>query len=69
MTTSPVVDVPGIYFSRPSYPPKVIATRDRVSGSSEEDFPPELGYRNLVLRDPEGNEFCVGCPSDAAPRS
>jgi predicted enzyme related to lactoylglutathione lyase len=29
----------------------------------EEDFPPELGYRNLVLRDPEGNEFCVGGPS------
>jgi predicted enzyme related to lactoylglutathione lyase len=26
----------------------------------EEDFPPELQYRNLVLRDPEGNEFCVG---------
>jgi predicted enzyme related to lactoylglutathione lyase len=26
----------------------------------EEDFPPELHYRNLVLRDPEGNEFCVG---------
>jgi predicted enzyme related to lactoylglutathione lyase len=29
----------------------------------EEDFPPELQYRNLVLRDPEGNEFCVGGPS------
>jgi predicted enzyme related to lactoylglutathione lyase len=28
----------------------------------EENFPPELGYRNLVLRDPEGNEFCVGGP-------
>ena len=26
----------------------------------EEEFPPELHYRNLVLRDPEGNEFCVG---------
>lgn len=35
----------------------------------EEDFPPELSYRNLVLRDPEGNEFCVGGPSDAAPGS
>ena len=33
----------------------------------EEDFPPELGYRNLVLRDPEGNEFCVGGPGDATP--
>jgi len=33
----------------------------------EEDFPTELGYRNLVLRDPEGNEFCVGGPGDAAP--
>ena len=31
----------------------------------EEDFQPELGYRNLVLRDPEGNEFCVGGPGDA----
>ena len=31
----------------------------------EEDFPAELGYRNLVLRDPEGNEFCVGGPGDA----
>jgi predicted enzyme related to lactoylglutathione lyase len=28
----------------------------------EEDFPPELQYRNVVLRDPEGNEFCVGGP-------
>ena len=28
----------------------------------EEDFPPEVAasYRNLVLRDPEGNEFCLG---------
>jgi hypothetical protein len=27
----------------------------------EEDFPPEIasGYRNSVLRDPEGNEFCL----------
>jgi predicted enzyme related to lactoylglutathione lyase len=24
----------------------------------EEDLPP--GYRNVVLRDPEGNEFCLG---------
>ena len=31
----------------------------------EEDFPPDLQYRNLVLRDPEGNEFCVGGPGDA----
>jgi predicted enzyme related to lactoylglutathione lyase len=33
----------------------------------EEEFPPEAGYRNVVLRDPEGNEFCVGGPQDAAP--
>ncbi|MGZ8752399.1 MAG: VOC family protein [Acidimicrobiia bacterium] len=28
----------------------------------EEAFPPEVAarYRNLVLRDPEGNEFCLG---------
>jgi catechol 2,3-dioxygenase-like lactoylglutathione lyase family enzyme len=28
----------------------------------EESFPPEVAerYRNLVLRDPEGNEFCLG---------
>jgi hypothetical protein len=28
----------------------------------EEEFPPEMAarYRNLVLRDPEGNEFCLG---------
>jgi predicted enzyme related to lactoylglutathione lyase len=32
----------------------------------EEDFPPELEYRNLVLRDPEGNEFCVGGPGGDA---
>jgi hypothetical protein len=27
----------------------------------EEEFPPEvaIGYRNVVLRDPEGNEFCL----------
>jgi hypothetical protein len=27
----------------------------------EETFPPEIasGYRNVVLRDPEGNEFCL----------
>jgi hypothetical protein len=27
----------------------------------EENFPPEVaaGYRNVVLRDPEGNEFCL----------
>ena len=35
----------------------------------EEDFPPELGYRNVVLRDPEGNEFCVGGPPGAESRS
>ena len=28
----------------------------------EEEFSPEMAarYRNLVLRDPEGNEFCLG---------
>jgi hypothetical protein len=28
----------------------------------EEEFPPEVarGYRNVVLRDVEGNEFCLG---------
>ena len=28
----------------------------------EEDFPPEVAarYRNVILRDPEGNEFCLG---------
>lgn len=36
----------------------------------EEDFPPEVAvrFRNVVLRDPEGNEFCLGAgtsgPSD-----
>lgn len=31
----------------------------------EEEFPPEVaaGYRNVVLRDPEGNEFCLGAGS------
>lgn len=35
----------------------------------EEEFPPEWGYRNVVLRDPEANEFCVGGPSSSAPRT
>lgn len=28
----------------------------------EEDFPPAVAavYRNVILRDPEGNEFCLG---------
>lgn len=31
----------------------------------EEDFPPEVAvrYRNVVLRDVEGNEFCLGAGS------
>jgi len=31
----------------------------------EEEFPPEVAaqYRNLVLRDPEGNELCLGAGS------
>jgi catechol 2,3-dioxygenase-like lactoylglutathione lyase family enzyme len=30
----------------------------------EEEFPPEIAarYRNIVLRDPEGNELCLGAP-------
>jgi predicted enzyme related to lactoylglutathione lyase len=35
----------------------------------EEEFPEELGYRNVVLRDPEGNEFCVGGPPAAEPHA
>jgi hypothetical protein len=28
----------------------------------EETFPPHVAskYRNVVMRDPEGNEFCLG---------
>jgi predicted enzyme related to lactoylglutathione lyase len=26
----------------------------------EKKFPPEWPYRNVILRDPEGNEFCLG---------
>jgi hypothetical protein len=26
----------------------------------EEDFPADSGYRNVILRDVEGNEFCLG---------
>jgi predicted enzyme related to lactoylglutathione lyase len=33
----------------------------------EEEFPEDLGYRNVVLQDPEGNEFCVGGPPWAEP--
>ena len=29
----------------------------------EETFPPEWPYRNVILRDPEGNEFCLGSES------
>ena len=33
----------------------------------EETFPPEWPYRNVILRDPEGNEFCLGSePTRAA---
>ena len=33
----------------------------------EEDFPDEIAtsYRNIVLRDPEGNEFCLGAGAPA----
>jgi predicted enzyme related to lactoylglutathione lyase len=33
----------------------------------EEAFPADVGYRNVVLQDPEGNEFCVGGPPSAEP--
>ena len=28
----------------------------------EEEFPPDIAarFRNVILRDPEGNEFCLG---------
>jgi hypothetical protein len=39
---------------------------DRLTGLGatiawEEEFPPEVAdrYRNVILRDPEGNEFCL----------
>jgi hypothetical protein len=40
-------------------------TRLGASLAWEERFPTEVarGYRNLVLRDPEGNEFCLGAGS------
>ena len=31
-----------------------------ASAAWEEDFPAGWPYRNVVLRDPEGNEFCLG---------
>lgn len=39
--------------------------RLQLQGASiawEETFPPEIAsqYRNVVMRDPEGNEFCLG---------
>jgi predicted enzyme related to lactoylglutathione lyase len=35
-----------------------------ASEAWEEDLPP--GFRNVVLRDPEGNEFCLGAHTPAA---
>jgi predicted enzyme related to lactoylglutathione lyase len=32
----------------------------------EEKFPPEWPYRNVILRDPEGNEFCLGTAEEGA---
>jgi predicted enzyme related to lactoylglutathione lyase len=32
----------------------------------EEKFPPEWPYRNVMLRDPEGNEFCLGTAEESA---
>jgi len=47
--------------------PDLDAFLDRLLGLGatvawEEEFPPEIAsvYRNIVLRDPEGNEFCLG---------
>jgi hypothetical protein len=34
----------------------------------EEDFPEGLGYRNVILRDVEGNEFCLGAGTFVAER-
>ena len=31
----------------------------------EEEFPAHWTYRNVVLRDPEGNEICLGGPPGA----
>ena len=35
----------------------------------EEEFPPEIAsrYRNVILRDVEGNEFCLGAGNLAKP--
>lgn len=30
----------------------------------EEEFPRDSGYRNVVLRDVEGNEFCLGARTE-----
>jgi catechol 2,3-dioxygenase-like lactoylglutathione lyase family enzyme len=35
----------------------------------EEEFPPDVPYRNVVLRDPEGNEFCLGTAVSTAVRA
>jgi predicted enzyme related to lactoylglutathione lyase len=45
--------------------PDLDAEIDRLVGLGatiawEEEFPEGWPYRNLVLRDPEGNEFCLG---------
>jgi predicted enzyme related to lactoylglutathione lyase len=32
----------------------------------EESFPPGTTYRNVILRDPEGNEFCLGSAPEPA---
>jgi len=39
-----------------------IARLEALGGSSawEEEFPDDTGHRNVVMRDPEGNEFCLG---------
>lgn len=35
----------------------------------EEDFPPDWRFRNVVLRDPEGNELCLGTSTTAMIRA
>ena len=41
-----------------------------AAGAWEEEFPPCVAarYRNVILRDVEGNEFCLGAGNPASPR-
>ena len=42
--------------------PTLVAETEEEYVEEEEEFDPEiaLDYRNVVLRDPEGNEFSLG---------